>query len=41
VFVCGRRELDVETERRKNFEVIVVRTKDQLSRSETQHQLYV
>ena len=33
-----RRELEVETERRKNAEIIVVRTKEQLSRQDTQYQ---
>ena len=33
-----RRELEMETERRKNAEIIVVRTKEQLSRQDTQYQ---
>ena len=39
--VADRHNLDVETERRKNAEVVVVRTKDQLSRSEAQYQMWV
>jgi len=44
ITVCvsvGRRDLDVETERRKNAEIIVVRTREQLTRSEAQQQLSV
>ena len=33
-----RRDVDVESERRKNAEIIVVRTRDQLSRCEAQYQ---